>query len=453
VEYSWGVAGPPDHLLWVRYQPEGSQRFECGRIDSSENGVVLHTVPRHTALGLSAEKVAFRSAQLPFRKSEQILQVLPQEAEESLIEKREKPQFAFTQSHHSNGEGDPLTAIFYAVAEQEQLQQQVDEIEKRGVRGHAYLIAEAGCWPLLQQSGLISEHENILIVDGSATPPTLLSVEQGSLCGVRAVAPASCSRGAASVREELQWLIRSQFRHGGPVDCLVVLNGDEQLVWPTEISSVGKRLEPQLDELADDLDSWEYLRPAGLAIVMQASAKEQRKQLLDFRSGALAGEINWKEWLRPWKAAAVVLLMVAVVAVVQEGARYSVLQERTQTVSNTIKTLFQTTLPNVPMVDPLAQIRQAYQRISGSGEEKPSRRLGQWIALIQTTIPSETKVQWKQLQFEQGQLQLVGEVPSYDHLDKVQAALKEAEGVVEVVMEKAQILTKSRHVQFNLKVL
>jgi len=149
----------------------------------------------------------------------------------------------------------------------------------------------------------------------------------------------------------------------------------------------------------------------------------------------------------------VVLLMVAVVAVVQEGARYSVLQERTQTVSNTIKTLFQTTLPNVPMVDPLAQIRQAYQRISGSGEEKPSRRLGQWIALIQTTIPSETKVQWKQLQFEQGQLQLVGEVPSYDHLDKVQAALKEAEGVVEVVMEKAQILTKSRHVQFNLKVL
>lgn len=447
MESTVGVIQSGEELHWVRHWVEQKQhRFSSG-ILGAERGAALHVVPRLTAVGIRATDVVFRTASLPFQKREQIRQVLPQEAFESLINRPDEPQLAFV-SHVNGDEGSDL---FYGVADLNALESTVNDYSAQGVKGGHYWISEVGSWPLLHTLNLIADDERVFIVDQSAEMPALLWVDRGQLRALRTVSPAACAGSEELVQEELQWLIGDQLRQLEEVpDKIILLNVDTSLKLPIECESA-MHVTPQLSDLFDEEEgAWSWLRPAGLAMAVTDRLWSER--LLNFRTGKLAGEINWKGWLAPWRAAAVVLLMVGATAVAHQSARYAQLDERSMQFSQQISAQFQKTLPQVPMVDPVAQVKQAYRKIAGNSE-RPVRPLGQWIAMIQTRVPKETGVQWKQLLYDNGQLQLIGEVPSYDHLDKVQAALKESDGVESVEMEKAQILSKSRHVQFNLKVM
>ena len=442
MEPTVGVIQSGGEMLWARYRLElGEPRFTAGRWDAQGAETVL--LPRLTALGISAEEVVFRSTTLPFQKSEQIRQVLSQELVDTLVEQPDSPHIAFSYQTDDDGQ----STIFYGVTDQDRLKSVVDSYSDASIKANHYWLSEVGSWPLLKSGGWISEQESALVVDCSGYTPVLIWGKQGQPQAVRIVAPAVRKMGKEAVQQELQWLLNDQLRMmGATPDKVILLNVTEPLQLPDQMDSVA----PTLSELAAGLEGWNYLHVAGIALAL--GDKELSSQQLNFRSGSLAGEINWRGWLAPWRAAAAVLLMVGIVSLLHHGVRYTHLNEQSLLLGDQVKAEFQKTLPGVPMVDPVAQIRQAYQKITGSSQ-RPVKPLGHWIALVQTAVPQETGVQWKQLLYDNGQLQLVGEVPSYDHLDRLQNALKSASGVDSIEMEKAQILSKSRHVQFNLKVM
>ena len=75
----------------------------------------------------------------------------------------------------------------------------------------------------------------------------------------------------------------------------------------------------------------------------------------------------------------------------------------------------------------------------------------QWIATTQGNLPQGLDVLLKQLHYEPGSVQLLGEVPSYEDLNRLQTALATASGVAKVVIESAQILSSNKRVQFRLR--
>ena len=133
---------------------------------------------------------------------------------------------------------------------------------------------------------------------------------------------------------------------------------------------------------------------------------------------------------------------------ISEYLHYS---ERSSQLSSKIRGAFEKILPGVPMLDPIAQLDQAIRSVEGD-QEYPSRALSQWVSLVQTTVPKESNVEWQKLNFENGVIEMTGDVPSYNHLDQVVNGLKGGEEQLKVEVENAQIRSKTKNVRFRIKV-
>lgn len=207
------------------------------------------------------------------------------------------------------------------------------------------------------------------------------------------------------------------------------------------------RWAPDFQELGLDLPGWAWLRPAGLAL----ASREDQSRLLDFRDrGGLYGLM--REWLVVWRMAGVLLILLTLVWGGREGVRYYVADARDQHFMHETKALFKEALPRVPvMLDPRLQLRQALAQTAPEGTQ--TLKMVTWLHLIQTRMEATSEVAWLRFRYEPGEVQLLGEVPSYKHLDMVQKALKSLSQVQEVRMEGAHIVTKTKKVQFRLRLL
>ncbi|GAB0057482.1 hypothetical protein SIID45300_01810 [Candidatus Magnetaquicoccaceae bacterium FCR-1] len=436
---TWGAvaAASSEKPLWARLVDRDAPRFECGLpvISGGERGVLA---------GISALDMAVRTCTLPFARRDQIWAVLPQESADSLVRRFETPCHAMQWEPVESG-----AWVFHAVCERTAMDGLLDRLRESSIKPVGVVIAELGAWPLLEVAHLTGTTGPTLVVDGSATPCALYLVEDGRIRALRLVAPATENLGEEALLEELTWLIEeTTTRLNDPAGCRAIFLGRTRDFWRPlwENHGLGAVEIPTLDALGQGLKQWEFLRPAGLAL---AAARGQHERLLDFLHGA--GERQWHGWLRPWRGAGILALMFLMAWGGEEGWRHHQAKSRHDRLKAETEAIFREALPNIPViVEPLSQMKQALGLMSGGGREGDFPTLGAWIGLIQTSVPADTKVKWLRLRYEPGEVQLNGEVPSYNHLDKLRAALQPLAKGKETRMDEARIVPESKTVRFRL---
>ncbi|MEO5346999.1 MAG: type II secretion system protein GspL [Magnetococcus sp. YQC-9] len=436
---TWGVVTTPafDRLSWARLLDREKLRFETGVsvIAGGERGVVA---------GISAVGMAVRKCELPFSRRDQIWAVLPQEAVDTLVRRFENPCYAMQWEPVETG-----ASVLFAVCERAVMGGMVERLRESAIEPRGVVVAELGAWPMLEAAQLIGTHGAFLVVDGSASPWAVYAVAEGCVRELRLVAPATMALGDEAVLEELTWLIGdlSVKLTPSPENRMIFLGRNREFWRPMfEGRAIGPVEIPTLDALGQGIKQWEFLRPAGLAL---AAARGQPDRLLDFLHGA--GERQWHGWLRPWRGAGVLALLFLLAWGGEEGWRFSQAKSRHDRLKAESEAIFREALPHIPViVEPVSQLKQALGQLAGSAKEGDFPALGSWIGLIQTTVPADTRVKWLRLQYEPGELRLHGEVPSYNHLDKLRAALLPLAKGKETRMEEARIVPETKTVRFRL---
>lgn len=440
-----GVVCTPEISMLVRLLPERTGINDSGLFWECQTSVSISQTSRQDRwlAGLSATQMALRKSHLPFLRHDQIRAVLPQEAADTLVERLEKPCFAF---HAVPALAEKGAQVFFAVYESARLAEFLEKLAGLGLNPVGVVVAELAAWPLLQQMGWLSERGCVLIVDASLEPPAIIHVVDGELQALRLVAPATIAGGDERIQSELIWLLASL---GGEAERVICL-GRDQAFWLPIANALTEKSEvkiPTLLELGLDVPDWAWLRPAGLAL----ASRQGQARLLDFQDvGGFGGLM--RSFLAYWRLAGLLFVLLALVWTGQEGVRYYRAQSRNQQFSQSTAALFKQALPHVPvMLEPRLQLRQALAQYASEGGQ--IIHMAEWIRLIQTYGDVTSEVQWLRFRYEPGEVQLLGKVPSYEHLDRLQISLKAIPMLQEVRMEEAHNVTKSNTVQFRLRLL
>ncbi len=433
-----GVAETRGGTLSVRAIPGEGRHFECGNAQPAEGERIL--------AGLSAAAMALRKVVLPFSRREQIRAVLPQESADSLINRLETPRFAFHATGLENG-----SRVLYAVCEERRLTVFRSELGRLKLAPGGVVLAELGAWPLLAAE-MIPSGQPVLVVDASADPAVVYRLEEGAVVDLRLVSTAATTLGEEALGEELAWLATALV-DGVPEERRSTVKklflGRSEPFWQPllALEPLADARRPALVTLGGGLREWCWVRPAGLAL----AARGEHAQLLDFQEGK-GLDVQWREWLSPWRGALILWLVLAVVWGGREGVRYGMAHGRHDRLKQRAEAVFRKTLPRIPViVDPVLQLQQVLNR--AAPESGQGLKPGEWLALIQMRVTSESRVRWLRFRYEAGEVRLEGEVPSYNHLDQVRSALRADPRVREVRMDEAHIVRKSKNVRFRLRLL
>ncbi len=439
---TWGVVQTPDKLLWARLVDRNARVFESSLkvITGGEQAVVA---------ALSAVDMALRKTTLPFTQHEQIWAVLPQEAMETLIARFNDPCYALQWKTAKSADAD----VFFALCERQALDGLLTQLATTEIQPIGVVMAELGAWPLLETTTLLPQQSTTLVVDGSANPPSVYSIIQGRLHDFRLVAPATIALGNTAITDEIQWLttdLLNRLPDKNPAEIKMVFLGQSPEFWHP-ITTLYAEIQceiPTLTALGEGLRDWEWVRPAGLAL---AAAQGTHNRLMDFLNGA--GEQQWQTWLRPWRQTAILMLILLLAWGGQTLVRLTQAQAQFTELKTQTDAIFRDALPTIPViVEPVLQLKQALGQANVNKEgEFPN--LGHWIRVIQTAIPADTQVKWLRLRYEPGEIQLSGEVPSYQHLDKLRSALQQLSGGRETRMDEARIIAETKTVRFRLGLL
>jgi len=443
MENSCGFIQYQDQIQWAQLlsDKEVPARFVTGTKQQKN----LHCSARRTVVGFSATQVSFRSSELPFKREEQLRAVMLNEIEENTLIERESPHLAL----HRVDQGE-MSRVNVAITDKTEIVNQIARFTKMGLSVHDLLINELACWPLVAHSGLLEGEGTKLIVDQSSSPASILLIaENGEMERVRLVSPTALQQGNEYSDKELHWLLGDEIKRQGDLQQIILINPSlalqEQL---QEYPDIQQRI-PQQKELAQGVQGWSELRVAGLTYA--SSSGLWRNRLYNFRTGDLANHANWNKLIRPWYGSLSILAVVLMVLFGGYISEYLHYSERSSQLSSKIRGAFEKILPGVPMLDPIAQLDQAIRSVEGD-QEYPSRALSQWVSLVQTTVPKESNVEWQKLNFENGVIEMTGDVPSYNHLDQVVNGLKGGEEQLKVEVENAQIRSKTKNVRFRIKV-
>lgn len=438
---TWGVVQTPEKLLWVRMVDRNALMFETGSsvIIGGEQAVVA---------ALSAVDMALRKTVLPFTRRDQIWAVLPQEAMDTHLTRFEDPCFAL--------QWEPVeqeAAVFFAQCDRHHLDALLTCLQASQIKPAGVVMAELGAWPLLDTATLLTTQNSSLVVDASAEPVAVYSITDGKLQDLRLISPATTALGEQALVTELTWLTEDLLKRLPETNLesvKLVFLGQSEPFWQPLLDIYPKQpiKIPNLESLGQGLRGWEWLRPAGLAL---AAAQGTHGRLMDFLNGA--GERQWQTWLQPWRNGAIAALILLLAWSGQEVMRFTQAKTRYTALKTETEAIFRQALPHIPViVEPQLQLKQALGQTNGT-KEGQFPALGHWIKNIQTAVPADTQVKWLRLRYEPGEVQLTGEVPSYQHLDKVRAALQQASGGRETRMDEARIVSETKSVRFRLGLL
>lgn len=429
-----GIIRNEDSLLWTQYAPDQSPSFVFG---SGVPALSKHSV---TAAAINTTELRYRFVILPFTRLDRVLAVLPQEAADSLMQSPRAPVFAISMQPAEN-----QSRVFYAVAEQELIRQELMAYSAAGINPVNLVPAELSSWPLLEVQGLVDHMDNFIVIDCSVEQAAVYRVSDGYLAEVRKLSPAAVAAGEKVAEQELRWIVDSMNVQNTKLFCL----GETPQFWDRLLNSQLRETAeiPGLQSLCPGAGDWQWLRPAGLAI--SGGQSLWRDRMLNFRQGEFAFQGQLKTWVYPWRYAAFFALLAAGLFFVQQYRQYAALDRQYAELKQQIEVEFNRALPNVPLVDPVMQMQQALARAGTVAGD--NRQLRQWIGLVQKHVPVSAKVQWQQMVYEKGRLNLQGEVASYDDMNRIQQALEKVKSIKSVEVREAQIIQKNRKVRFRLE--
>ncbi|MBF0604352.1 MAG: hypothetical protein HQL07_11765 [Nitrospirae bacterium] len=428
----YGVDLSDDAPVWV-FCPAGERPvFHCYREPDSKRDAVL--------CGLSGGTMVFRIAHLPFTQKGQILAVLPQDLADTQIASVDDPVFAW--DLESEGE---TNRIFYAAVARESVNQSFTSLPTKIGTSSGMVIAELGLWPLLAWSGLLPNTGKIVVLDASRNPYALYLINNQRLYDFHLVSPSAQKGGIDSILEELAWLINAmqvENSENVPLFCL----GETHDFWEKlrgVVTGYSFRI-VALHELDGSVAQWSWGRAAGLALEMANGSGYLSRFLLN-KSGA---EI-WSELWSLWKVFMILSAFSLGLWATIQGWRTMQLITSVQWSKQRMEQVLKETLPpSSVVVNPVLQLQQALHRFSASANG--AKRFINWIELIQLKVERQTGVQWLGCQYEETGVHLLGEVPSYDHLEKIRKGLAELQGIATVTIEEASILPESKRVRFKL---
>lgn len=428
----YGVDLSGDAPVWVYCSSGERPVFHYGQESVSKNNAIL--------CGLTGGTMVFRIANLPFTKKGQILAVLPQDLADTQIAFMDDPVFAW--DLEAAGE---TNRIFYAAVARASANQNLANLHGKIGASTGIVVAELGLWPLLAWSGLLPDTGKSVILDASRDPYALYLIHDKRLYNFHLVSPSAHQGGADIILEELAWLIKAvklENSENTPLFCL----GQTTEFWEklkTVVTGYSFRI-VALHELDGGITQWSWGRAAGLALEVAHGSEHLPRFLLN----KSAAEI-WSELWSQWKVFMILSVLSLGLWATIQGWRTMQWIASVQWSKQRMEQVFKETLPHGSVaVSPVLQLQQALHRFSASG--KGAKRFINWIELIQLKVERQTGVQWLGCQYEETGVRLLGEVPSYDHLEKIRKGLAELQGVTTVTIEEASILPESKRVRFKL---
>lgn len=429
-------------ILWVMTPAKGPVLFLCGHTSATEFSPDRTASPRHTVAGLTAWQLPVRKTVMPFTRPERLEAVLPQEATDALLFKQDTPHLAF-HAHRLDTDSE----VFYAAAPKRVLEDALANYGRHGITPGSMVVSELAGWPLLEAAGMLGKDETTLVLDGSAIPHAIFVVSQGRISSFRLFRPHGTAHHDTIV-EEIELLLGPMLTGPPPISKAICL-GDDQPTYRRLLHQhgVAEINTPALPDLGSGLAEWKYIRPAGLAL---AARNADTTRLLDFRRGKFAYQENWKPWLTPWQPAVLVFVLWLTATLVQQGWHYFTLKKETVSQQTRIETMFRHALPHVPvLIDPHKQLQQAVDALN-THDSADTLSLSHWIFLLQK-LPPDFKVDWLQLHYDQEGVALVGEVDSYEDLERLRSILQTGSKITSVEVEEAQFIARTQRVQFTLK--
>lgn len=417
--------------------------FEVNKFPQSEGNKNQVLPGRKLVAGFSAVNASINKVETPFDKLEQIRAVLPQEAAEKSIHPAKSPLFAL-QPIIDKGQGE----VLYVTADEESLKDKLQQYSDAGMEPASIVVEESAAWFMLTGQQMLQKEREYLILDATTYPWTLLRADSMKVLDIHLLSAAAHHQDPEHLCGELLWLLRYYSRIADPQE-LIFLGDQRYLEAVTEgVDELMSLVSPRLGELAPGLENWQDLRPAGLSMVISNSS-HYRERPFDFRWGGMAYKGGWRRWLEPWGPTLGFTAIMAAIVISALGVQQWKLQQTKQILNGESQAIFHNLLPGIPLVDPLLQIHNAIEQLSVK-EVDTGHEYSQWVGIIQKHVPKEAKVQWMATRYNEDGMELVGLVPSYDHLEKLQEPLKKLVEVKEVVMKDATILSKTRDVRFRL---
>lgn len=368
-----------DRAEWVAIDAQGRRIGPPGSgpladAASAANG-------RATVVLLPAVDVLLTRAELPVRGSARILRALPFALEEQIAEDIEALHFA---AGRPGADGQvPAAAV-----DREQLESWLAALQEAGIDPQVVCSEAEGCPAAPNHLNWLLDTRRCLARSGDGIP-VMLEIE--------------------SLDEALRYGPGFPGEDDQPRHLSVYLTADARNLH-------GEALEA----LRPDLASLELrLLPEG--VLPHLAAGVVTRDPINLRQGAFAVRTQVDRLWKPWRGAAALLGILALLLVGQEALALLQLKREEQRLDAAIETAFQQAMPGARMEDPRFQVERRLAALRGTGNAANESFL-QALEAAGTSLGTAQNVRLDALSYRAGVLDLRLRAPSVDALEQIRQA-------------------------------
>lgn len=334
-----------------------------------------------------SQKVLLTSVNLPIRNPARLRQALPYALEEQVAEDLDKLHFAA-------GRRGPDGSVPAAVVRRRDLDQWLASLRAAG----------------LEAAAIHAEQEAI-----PASPTATVWLIEGDTCMVRRPGEQPIVVEGSSLDDFLMFGDPREGADDTSAHLTVYLGPGEQT-----------RFGPNLETLRDRLSSLDIKMLPGGAIAHLA-ADVVRNPGVNLLQGDYAPRTGFEKLWRPWRAAAVLLLVLVAVVIARDLVELLRLQRVDAQLASQMDTVFRQAMPDVQrIVNHRRQMesRLAAVRASHGGSDAPFLKSLEALSRAVGTAPG-TRVE--SLSYRNGIMEVKVAAPSVDSLDAIQRSIEGAE--------------------------
>jgi general secretion pathway protein L len=337
---------------------------------------------RRIVVLVPAVDVLLTRVSLPVKGAAKILRALPFALEEQIAEDVEALHFAA-------GRTAPDGTVAAAAVDRDQLENWLE------------LLAEAGLAPQV----LCSEAEG-----APAAPNHLNWLLDTRRCIARSGDGVPVVVEIDSIEEALRYGPEFPGAADQPRHLSVYLTADARL-----------KFGEQLEELRPKLASLE-LRMLPDGVLPHLAAEVIVREPINLLQGQFAPRTQLDRLWKPWRTAAALLGILAVVMVGQEGLRLMHLKQEESRLDEAIAATFAQAMPGARMADPRFQVERQLAALRGSGSEANEGFLSA-LDTLGNALRAAPGIRLEAISYRTGVLDLRLQAPSVDSLEQVRQAV------------------------------
>lgn len=365
---------------WVAIDEQGR------RIGAPGSGPLGDAAPaaggRATVVLLPAVDVLLTRVELPVRGSARILRALPFALEEQIAEDIEALHFAA-------GRPDADGRVPAAVIDREQFENWLGALLEAGIDPQVVCSEAEGCPAAPNHLNWLLDTRRCLARSGDGVP-VMLELE--------------------SIEEVLRYGPEFPGDEDQPRHLSVYLTAEARNLHGDALEA----LRPQLASLET------RLLPEG--VLPHLAAGVVTRDPINLRQGAFAPRTQVDRLWKPWRGAAALLGVLALLLIGQEALSLAQLKQEEQRLDAAIETAFNQAMPGARMEDPRFQVERRLSALRGTGSAANESFL-QALETAGTSLGAAGDVRLDALSYRAGVLDLRLLAPSVDVLEQIRQAV------------------------------